>query len=68
VLEELTALDAVDLDGRNRHVLAGWGDAHSAKEMTVHLLREQQALPSGWPLEREAPGLAHRLHRFLDSE
>ncbi len=26
------------------------------------------ALPFGWPLEGEAPSLAHRLHRFLDSK
>jgi hypothetical protein len=40
----------------------------SAKKMTVHLLREQQALPSGWCLECKTPSLAHRLHRLLNSE
>src|SRR6266568_2719502 len=31
-------------------------------------LRDQASLPSGWPLEREAPSFAHRLHRLLNGE
>src|SRR3989442_5461701 len=40
----------------------------SVEYQTPTLLRDQAGLPSGWPLEREAPGLAHRLHRLLNGE